>query len=57
MRSCSATSGYPPELLSGSLLPWEGIAEVVELLRLPASAGFWARRVPGSGTDRAQIAR
>jgi SAM-dependent methyltransferase len=28
----------PAEVLSGSLLPWDGIAEVVELLGLPASA-------------------
>ncbi len=32
--------GLPPEMLSGSLLPWEGIAEVVELLGLPASASL-----------------
>jgi SAM-dependent methyltransferase len=30
--------GLSASLLSGSLLPWEGIAEVVELLRLPRSA-------------------
>ena len=30
--------GLPAEVLSGSLLPWDGIAEVVELLRLPEPA-------------------
>jgi SAM-dependent methyltransferase len=30
--------GLPAYVLSGSLLPWDGIAEVVELLRLPPSA-------------------
>jgi 2-polyprenyl-3-methyl-5-hydroxy-6-metoxy-1,4-benzoquinol methylase len=30
--------GLPAEVLSGSLQPWDGIAEVVELLRLPPSA-------------------
>ena len=30
--------GLPPSLLSGSLLPWDGIAEVVELLRLEVPA-------------------
>ena len=30
--------GLPAAVLSGSLLPWDGIAEVVELLRLPVPA-------------------
>ena len=30
--------GLPAAMLSSSLLPWDGIAEVVELLRLPAPA-------------------
>ena len=30
--------GLPAGMLSGSLLPWDGIAEVVELLRLRESA-------------------
>ena len=30
--------GLPPAMLSSSLLPWDGIADVVELLRLPVSA-------------------
>jgi hypothetical protein len=30
--------GLPPAVLSSSLLPWDGIAEVRELLRLPVSA-------------------
>ena len=48
--------GLPATVLSGSLLPWDGIAEVVELLRLPRSAATLIDLACGRGGYGLEVA-
>jgi len=50
------TLGLPPELQSTSLLPWQGIAEVAEALRLPRD-GLLADVACGRGGYGIEVAR
>ena len=52
----SRTLGLPPELQSTSLLPWPGIAEVTEALRLPRD-GLLADIACGRGGYGIEVAR